>query len=98
MTLTKTIAMTTIQKTIIATVAAAAIVTARWSVPGSRRFPICASRCKRSKQQQEQQAVLSNQVQELQRERDRATNALAALAAENAGAEEEPERGAETSR
>ena len=40
--------------------------------------------------QQQHQAALSNQVQELQRDRDRATNALAALSAENAALKKSP--------
>jgi hypothetical protein len=40
--------------------------------------------------QQAQQAALGNQLQELEHERDRATNALAALAAENAAQKKSP--------
>ena len=44
------------------------------------------------KQQQEQPAALSNQMKALQRDRDRATNALAALAAENAALKKNSKR------
>ena len=79
--------MTTIQKTIIAAVAAGAIVT---GVYQARQVSNLREQVQTLEQQQEQQAALSNQVQELQRERDRATNALAALTAENAALKKSP--------
>jgi RNA polymerase sigma factor (sigma-70 family) len=80
MTLTNTIAMTTIQKTIIVTVAVAALVTASIGLHQARVITNLREQVQASKQQQEQHAVLRDRVQELERERDRATKALAALA------------------
>jgi RNA polymerase sigma factor (sigma-70 family) len=81
--LTKTIAMTTIQKTIIATVAAAALVTASIGLYQARVISNLREQVQASKQQLAQQADLRDQVQELQRDRDRATKALAALEAKD---------------
>ena len=80
-TLTKTIAMTTLQKAIIATVVAGALGVGLYQ---ARVASNLREQVQTSKQQQEGQAALSNQAQDLQRERDRATNALAALATEEA--------------
>jgi hypothetical protein len=78
---TKTIAMTTLQKIVIGTVAAAAVVAGVFEVHQALTL---RGQAQLLQQQQAQQAALSNQLQELQRERDRATNALAALVAKNA--------------
>ena len=82
-TLTKTIAMTTLQKTIVATVAAAALVTASIGLYQARVISNLRAQVQASKQQQAQQADLRDQVQELQRERDRAKKALVALEAKD---------------
>ena len=79
--------MTTIQKTIIAALAIGAVVAGVYAARqiSSRRAPTQTSEL-----QVEEQAALSNQVQALQRERDRASNALAALTAENAALKKNP--------
>jgi RNA polymerase sigma factor (sigma-70 family) len=79
--ITKTIAMTTLQKSIIAALVAGAVGAGIYEarVASNLRAQVQAL-----KQQQEQQVALSNQARELQRDRDRATNALAALVNENA--------------
>jgi hypothetical protein len=79
--------MTTIQKTIIAALAAGAVVAGLYAARqiSSRRAPTQTSEL-----QVEEQAALSNEVQALRRERDRATNALAALTAENAALKKNP--------
>ncbi|MGO8678218.1 MAG: RNA polymerase sigma factor [Limisphaerales bacterium] len=79
--ITKTIAMTTLQKSIIAAMVAGAVGAGIYQarVASNLRGQVQAL-----KQQQEQQVALSNQARELQRDRDRATNALAALVNENA--------------
>ena len=79
--------MTTIQKTIIAALAIGAVVAGGYAARqiSSRRAPTQTSEL-----QVEEQAALSNQVQALQRERDRASNALAALTAENAALKKNP--------
>lgn len=79
-TLTKAIAMTTLQKTIIAAVVAGAVGV---GVYQARVASNLRGQVQTLKQQQEAQAALSNQAQDLQRERDRATNALAALVTED---------------
>ena len=76
----KTIAMTTLQKTIIATVATAAVLTCVYQ---ARQVSKLRDQVHSFQQQQEQQAVLSNQVQTLQRERDRAISKLASVSGEN---------------
>jgi RNA polymerase sigma factor (sigma-70 family) len=88
--LTKTIAMTTLQKTIVATVAAAALVTASLGLYQAHVITNLREQVQTAKQQLEQQAVLKSQVQDLQRERDRATNALAALAAKDVDLNKKP--------
>jgi len=75
--------MTTLQKTIIATVAAAALVTASIGLYQARVISNLRAQVQASKQQQAQQADLRDQVQELQRERDRAKKALVALEAKD---------------
>jgi hypothetical protein len=79
--------MTTIQKTIIATLAIGAVAAGVYAARqiSSRRTPTQTSEL-----QVEEQAELSNQVQTLRRERDRATNALATLTAENAALKKNP--------
>jgi hypothetical protein len=74
----KTIAMTTIQKTVIATAFVATI--------GTGIFEAHQNSQLRDQVQmlQQQQAPLAAQIQQLQRERDDATNQLAGLLAENA--------------
>ena len=86
-TITKTIAMTTIQKIIITAVAAGAIATGAYQ---ARQISRLRSQVQLLQQQQEQSAAPSNQLQALQLERDRATNALAALANENAALKTNP--------
>jgi RNA polymerase sigma factor (sigma-70 family) len=80
-TLTKAIAMTTLQKIIITTVVAGAIGV---GVYQARVASNLREQLQTLKQQEEGQAALGTQTQNLQRERDRATNALAALATEDA--------------
>ena len=73
--------MTTIQKLIIGGVAAGMIVAAFYQ---SRQVSNLREQVQTLRQQQDQPSRAEHQVRALQRERDRATNALAALAAENA--------------
>jgi RNA polymerase sigma factor (sigma-70 family) len=77
-TVTKIIAMTALQKTLIAATIAAAV--------GTGIYEACQVSNLRSQVQtlQQQQAPLAEQIQQLQRERDDATNQLAGLFAENA--------------
>ncbi len=85
--ITKTIAMTTLQKTIIIVVAAGAVATGYYQ---ARRVSSLREEVQALRLQEHQQAALSNQVQELQRERDRATNTLAGLSSENAALKKNP--------
>ncbi|HTL59654.1 MAG TPA: sigma-70 family RNA polymerase sigma factor [Candidatus Limnocylindrales bacterium] len=85
---TKTIAMTTIQKTIITTLSALAAGAIIVSVYQAHKASSLREEVQALKQQQ--QVSLNAQMQELQRERDGATNALAALAAENAALKKNP--------
>jgi RNA polymerase sigma factor (sigma-70 family) len=85
--ITKTIAMTATQKIIIAAVVAGAIAA---GVYQARQVSNLRDQVQALKQQQEQQAALTNQVQDLRRERDRAKNELAALSAENAALKKNP--------
>jgi RNA polymerase sigma factor (sigma-70 family) len=85
--LTKTIAMTTLQKAIVATVVASAIGVELYQ---ARLVSNLRRQVQTLKQQQEGQAALSNQAQELQLERDRATNALAALSTEDVARKKSP--------
>ena len=75
---TKTIAMTTLQKTIVAAALAAAVGTGIYAVHQSAQW--------RGQIQslQEQQAPLTAQLQQLEQERNQASNQLAALREENA--------------
>jgi RNA polymerase sigma factor (sigma-70 family) len=86
-TITKTIAMTTLQKSIVTAVLATAIGAGIYQ---ARVASNLREQVQTLKQQQEQQAALSHQTRELQRERDRATNALAALATEDAARKKNP--------
>jgi hypothetical protein len=86
-TITKTIAMTTLQKTLVATVIAGAIGAGLYEAHEASNL---REQVQALKQQQEQQAMLNHQSEELQRERDRATNVLAALSAEDAVAKKSP--------
>jgi hypothetical protein len=79
--------MTTLQKAIIATVVAGALGVGLYQ---ARVASNLREQVQTLKQQQEGQAALSNQAQDLQRERDRATNALAALATEEAVRKKSP--------
>jgi hypothetical protein len=72
------------QKVIIAVVAAGAVVVAVYATHQA------SNRRASTEALEREQAVLSNQIQELKREHDRATNALAALAAENAALKKNP--------
>jgi RNA polymerase sigma factor (sigma-70 family) len=78
LTVSKAIAMTTIQKTIIVVVAAAAVA---GGVYQARQISNLREQVRELQQQQQAQADANSQLLELQHERDRATNALAALAA-----------------
>jgi len=78
---TKTIAMTTLQKIGITTLAAGALIV---GVYQARQVSKLRQQVQTLQVQQEEQVALSNRVQALQAERDRATNALAELAAESA--------------
>jgi len=79
--------MTTIQKTIIAALTIGSVVAGVYT---ARQISSRRASTQTSELQVEAQAALSNQVQALQRERDRASNALAALAAENAALKKNP--------
>ena len=74
---TKTIAMTTLQKTVITAALAAAVGT------GIFEAHQVAQLREQNQMLQQQQAPLAGQIQQLQRERDDATNRLASLLAEN---------------
>jgi hypothetical protein len=80
-TLTKTIAMTTLQKAIVATVVAGTLGVGLYQAHLASNL---RKQVQALKQQQEGLTALSDQAQDLQRERDRATNALAALVTEDA--------------
>lgn len=85
---TKTIVMTTLQKTVITAVATVAVVAGLYE---ARQISNLRGQVRALQDQQEQQqAGLSNQVEELRRERDRATNALAAARAESAEQKNNP--------
>jgi hypothetical protein len=82
----KTIAMTTLQKTIIGATLAVAV--------GAGVYEARQASTLREQNQtlKEQQAPLAEQIQQLQRERDEATNRLAGLLAENSKLKSNPER------
>lgn len=82
------IAMTTIQKAIVAALVTGGVVV---GVYQSRQVSTLRQEVRKFEQQQTQQGALSNQVVELQRERDRATNSLAAMSEEVAALKKRPE-------
>lgn len=84
---TKTIAMTTLQKIGISVLAAGALVV---GVYQARQVSKLRQQVQTLQLQQEQQVALSNRVEALQAERDRATNALAELAAQAAAGKKSP--------
>ena len=84
---TKTIAMTTMQKAIIAIAAAGAVAIGLYQ---AREVSNLKEEVQTYREQAQQQASLSNRVQELAQERDRATNALAVAAAENEALKKRP--------
>jgi RNA polymerase sigma factor (sigma-70 family) len=86
-TVTKAIAMTATQKIIIGVVAAGAIAV---GVYQARQNSSLREQVHALKQSQDEQIALKNQVQELQRERDRATNQLAALTEEATAQKKSP--------
>jgi RNA polymerase sigma factor (sigma-70 family) len=83
----KTIAMTTLQKTLITATLAAAVGTGIYE---ARRASQLREQVQSLQQRQEQQATLEEHVRQLQRERDAATNRLAALADELAMVKKNP--------
>jgi len=83
----KTIAMTALQKAIITVTLAGAVAALLYQ---ARQASSLRQQVQDLKQEQNAQAVLTHQVQELQRERDRATNLLAAVSAENAAFKKNP--------
>jgi RNA polymerase sigma factor (sigma-70 family) len=78
-TVTKTIAMTTLQKTIVTTLFLGAVAVGIYQ---ARQVHDLRGQLQTLQAEQQQQAVLANQVQDLRRERDRAAGALAALSAD----------------
>jgi len=80
--------MTTAQKTLITAATAVAILAGVYHV---HQVSTLREQIQRLKEAPEQLATLSSQVQELQRERDHATNALAELAADNAALKRHPD-------
>jgi len=85
--ITKTIAMTTLQKSLITAMLAVAVGAGLYE---AREASHLREQVQTLKKQQEQQAALGHQARELRRERDRATNALAALAGEDAARKKGP--------
>jgi RNA polymerase sigma factor (sigma-70 family) len=85
--ITKTIAMTTITKSLVAVALTGAVVVGLYQ---TRQVSKLRAEVQALQQDQSQQTALSNQVQELQREQERATNALAVLADENARLRKNP--------
>jgi RNA polymerase sigma factor (sigma-70 family) len=83
----QTITMTTLQKTIVAAVLATAIGTGLYQASQASRL---RQEVQTLKKQQANQTALSNQFEEIQLQRDRATNALAALVAEQAKGKKGP--------
>ncbi len=84
---TKTIAMTTIQKTVVGLLVAGALATVLLQ---TRQVSKLKDEVQTLKQQQQPQVSANSRVEELQRERDEATNALAVLSAENASLKKHP--------
>jgi RNA polymerase sigma factor (sigma-70 family) len=85
--ITKTIAMTTLQKTIITAIASVAVVAGLYE---ARQISKLRAKVQTLQSQQAQQTEISNQLEDLRRERDRATNALAAAKAESAELNKNP--------
>ena len=83
-TVINTIAMTTLQKTIVAAALAAAVGTGIYAIHQGAQLR------GRIRSLEEQQAPMTAQLQQLQRERDAATNRVAALADELAGVKKNP--------
>jgi len=86
-TLTKAIVMTTLQKAIIATAVAGALGAGLYQ---ARLVHTLREQVQTLEQQQEQQPPLTEKTRQLERERDRATTALAALASEDAARKRSP--------
>jgi len=84
---TKIIAMTTLQKTIIAAVVAGSIGAGLYEARVAHHL---RQQVQTLKQQQERQAALSQKTRQLERERDAATAALAAVADEDAARKKNP--------
>ncbi len=76
-TVAKSLVMTTLQKTVVAVIVAGAVGATIYQTHRVSKF---SQQVQVLEQRQAHQAELSNQVRALERERDRATNALAALA------------------
>jgi RNA polymerase sigma factor (sigma-70 family) len=86
-TLTKIIAMTTLQKTIAVAIVAAALGAGLYH---ARVVSTLREQVQTLKEQQHQQAALTQKDRDLLLERDRATNALAVLASEDAARKKSP--------
>jgi RNA polymerase sigma factor (sigma-70 family) len=84
---TKAIAMTTLQKTIVAVLVTGGIAIGIYQ---TREVSNLRQEVRTLEAQRAQAAALSDQVAELRAERDRATNALAAVSAENAALKKSP--------
>jgi RNA polymerase sigma factor (sigma-70 family) len=82
-----TIVMTTLQKTIVAVALAGTVV---GLVYQARQVSSLRQQVQHQKEAQKAQAALKDQMQELQQEHHRATNALAAVSAENAALKKNP--------
>jgi RNA polymerase sigma factor (sigma-70 family) len=82
-----TIVMSTVQKTILAVALAGTVV---GLVYQARQVSNLRQQVQHQKAEQNAQAALKDQMQELEKERHRATNALAAVAAENAALKNNP--------
>ncbi len=85
--ITKTIAMTTLQKTIVGAVLTGALVTGIFQ---ASQVADLRQQVQTLRQADDQRNLLSNQVQDLVGQRDRATNALASLTAEIAALRRSP--------
>ena len=82
-TVAKSIAMTTLQKTLVAAVTTIAAGAMFASLYQARQTSNLRNQVQTLTQQLQEQRALAGQAAELRRDRDRATNALAAVAAEN---------------
>jgi hypothetical protein len=83
----KAIVMTTLQKVVIGTVVTGAVLT---GVYQTKQASDLRGQVQELRMAHEHQIALSNQVEQLQAERDKATNAVAALLAENATLKKNP--------